>query len=303
VLQSLLRQENAAATPRRYHFLYLAGRPVAQLATEAGQPDRWWYLMTDHLGTPIVATDDQGNELWESDFEPFGIDRAAGTTEGVLANEMFLRFPGQWEDETWGAATMGTDMLFNVNRWLAISTGSYTRPDPLGILRPTRLAHPYSYAASNPLLMVDRLGLDALTSNDDVQDCFFCLLKRGGFGFRENEYAAWVTVSNTGEHGCVTEGWVSLQGKAKWPSGLPFPLGSRAFAHTHPTRIDNPSIPEPSLHDIGSSDSIGYPIYTITPGGIYKYDPKTGRVTQEEPANWDDAPKKRCKKRCKDILQ
>jgi hypothetical protein len=50
LLHALLRKDAAAATPRRYHVLYLAGRPVAQLAAETGQPDRWWYLTTDHLG-------------------------------------------------------------------------------------------------------------------------------------------------------------------------------------------------------------------------------------------------------------
>ncbi|HMB54977.1 MAG TPA: hypothetical protein VKU40_16795, partial [Thermoanaerobaculia bacterium] len=77
LLHSLLRQENVAASPQRYHLFHLAGRPVAQLAPDTGEGDRWWYFTTDHLGTPLVATAADGSEIWESRFEPFGTDAAA----------------------------------------------------------------------------------------------------------------------------------------------------------------------------------------------------------------------------------
>ena len=156
MLHSLLRQENAAATPRRYHFFYLASRPVAQLATETAQADRWWYLTTDHLGTPVVTTAPSGTEQWESSLEPFGEDRAASTLEGALVNEQFLRFPGQWEDEVWQASTFGAGVGQNQFRWYASDTGRYSKPDPLGAEGDV---HPYAYASANPLLWVDALGL------------------------------------------------------------------------------------------------------------------------------------------------
>jgi RHS repeat-associated protein len=157
LLYSLLRQEAAASTPRRYHLLSLAGRPVAQLATESGQADRWWYLTTDHLATPLLATSTGGTELWESAFEPFGEDGAAATAAGALENEIFHRFPGQWEDELWREATMGAGVAYNLHRWYAPGTARYSRTDPLFFT--LQDVNAYSYARANPLVGVDPLGL------------------------------------------------------------------------------------------------------------------------------------------------
>jgi len=155
LLQALLRQEGAAEPQRRYHFLYLAGRPVAQLATESGQPDRWWYLTTDHLGTPLVATGADRSELWENRFEPFGEDPWAGTPLGALEAEMFLRFPGQWEDGVWAKATTGESVTQNGWRWYQAQLGRYSRPDPLGLRAGLNLYH---YAVSSPIGHLDPDG-------------------------------------------------------------------------------------------------------------------------------------------------
>jgi len=180
LLHALLRQEGAAEPQRRYHVFYLAGRPVGQLATENGQPDRWWYLTTDHLGTPLVATADGGSELWENRFEPFGGDPWAGTPLGALEGEMYLRFPGQWADGTWQNGTLGAGLSHNVYRWYASSTGRYSRSDPLFALAPrlggrqslassgmmTQLFNmrdlstgSFEYAEANPLVYEDARGL------------------------------------------------------------------------------------------------------------------------------------------------
>jgi RHS repeat-associated protein len=167
LLHALLR-EPAGGPTRRYSVFYLAGRPVAQLATEAGQPDRWWYLTTDHLGTPLVATDAAEVELWENRFEPFGTDPWTGTSAGALANEMFLRFPGQWEDEVWQDAMLGANGYFNLHRWYVTSTGSYLSQDEgLGRGEPINNPNfyllpspPFVYANNSPLLYVDPLGLN-----------------------------------------------------------------------------------------------------------------------------------------------
>jgi len=156
LLHGLLRQEDAQATPRRYHVFYLAGRPVAQLATEDQQTDRWWYLTTDHLGSLVVATDGSGTELWESAFEPFGRDRAAGMADGALENDIFLRFPGQWEAGVWQAASLGVESHYNVHRWYLHSSGRFNRADPLGLAGSQNL---YSYVDNNPLMFTDLLGL------------------------------------------------------------------------------------------------------------------------------------------------
>jgi len=157
LLHALRRQEDVAEPERRYHLLYLAGRPVAQLATESGQPDRWWFLTTDHLGTPLVATDANLGEQWENEFEPFGRDPDEGTPASALAAEMFLRFPGQWEEGNWQQPTLGARIAYNVHRWYQPTLGRHGRVDPLNSF--LRGREPFAYAQGNPLRYIDPQGL------------------------------------------------------------------------------------------------------------------------------------------------
>ena len=174
LLNALTRRDSSSDPATTYHLFHFAGRPVAQVVSGA-TADTWWYLTTDHLGTPIVATDGAGAEVWAGPLEPFGRDPRAGLPAGALANGVFLRFPGQWEDETWQDVTMGAEMYYNVHRWYAPGIGSYTRPDPLGVVdqvffsftpaggSQASLRHLYGYAVQNPLVLIDPLGLKART--------------------------------------------------------------------------------------------------------------------------------------------
>jgi hypothetical protein len=165
--------------------LYLAGRPVALLTIDL-QPTVV-YLTADHLGTPVLATDETGNAVWAGGFEPFGKDHQAGTSAGASENGVFLRFPGQWADPSWEDATLGGELYYNLHRWHETGTSRYTRPDPLGIggfgfapvgrlsqhsLLGIRKLSPderpvergvvsvYAYASNNPLGFIDPLGLE-----------------------------------------------------------------------------------------------------------------------------------------------
>jgi len=160
LLHALLRQPPGGAPEERTTVLYLAGRPVAQLL-QVDTTTTWTYLTTDHLGTPLLATDETGAELWKAAFEPFGRDPWQGTPQGALAAGIFLRFPGQWEDEVWHEAALGSEVYYNVWRWLEVGTGRYTRVDPLdGQGDP----NPYAYSLSNPVARSDPAGLKTCTS-------------------------------------------------------------------------------------------------------------------------------------------
>jgi RHS repeat-associated protein len=153
---------NASGASDAQYVFYLAGRPVAQLAIDDLGAETWSYLTTDHLGTPILATDGAGDETWYGGFEPFGRDWQAGTGDGALENGMFLRLPGQWDSGTWAEAAMGGDLYYNVHRWLESSTGRYTRPDPI------KASHnDYVYVDARPVLLVDPNGLLAF----DPESC------------------------------------------------------------------------------------------------------------------------------------
>ncbi|MCZ7651071.1 MAG: hypothetical protein M5U13_07900 [Thermoanaerobaculia bacterium] len=160
------------------------------MAGGGGRQGRWrglTFLATDHLGTPACALAGDASVTWSGGFEPFGRDWQHGTPEGALASGLFLRLPGQWDHPYWHrdlrTEGFGADLFYNVHRWYEAGTGRYTRTDPAnrGLLlggidagrffTPSTLgmfAGPYSdglstygYAASNPLLWVDPLGLAA----------------------------------------------------------------------------------------------------------------------------------------------
>lgn len=164
LLHTLTQRVTASDPGKTHHVFHFAGRPVAQLSVD-GATETWRYLTTDHLGTPLIATDATGAELWHGPFEPFGRDRWAGTNLAASVEDLFLRFPGQWDDEVWLEATRGAEVYYNVHRWYQPGTGRYGRPDPLGLGRND--VNPYPYVAANPINFHDPLGLLRCGCGDD----------------------------------------------------------------------------------------------------------------------------------------
>ncbi len=145
-----------AAPGQAHAVFYFAGRPIAQLA-ESGD---FLYLTTDHLGTPILATGEAGSVEWQGGFEPFGADFSGASAAGL-----FLRFPGQWEDESWVESDLGAAVSYNVYRWYQPVAGRYARVDPLHLVFASSFVggNLYGYVAASPLNFVDPLGLDRLS--------------------------------------------------------------------------------------------------------------------------------------------
>ena len=158
-------------------FFYFAGRPVALLSSANGLQ----YLSTDHLGTPVLGTDGSGNVASINLGEPF----TAGGDQSQI-----IHYPGQWGSPAFATPGPQGEPYYNVNRWYQPATGRYTSPDPLmetassstprltaqRVRRPmigARRVEPtpglgiptsgaYSYAADNPLALIDPLGLAAI---------------------------------------------------------------------------------------------------------------------------------------------
>ncbi|NLJ29541.1 MAG: DUF2778 domain-containing protein [Deltaproteobacteria bacterium] len=115
------------------------------------------YVHTDHLGTPIKATDERGNLVWDAAYKPFGEgveDRHSAPKGKTLP--MNLRFPGQYYDEE-------TGLHYNWNRYYDPKLGRYLTPDPIGLAGGI---NPYVYAQNDPINAVDPLGLFVLGSYD-----------------------------------------------------------------------------------------------------------------------------------------
>lgn len=137
---------------------YFGDRPLATL--EKGTIIRLLYLTTDHLGTPALATTGTGGLAWRGVFRSFG-----GDDTGAQAAGVFLRFPGQWQDDNWlGLGKF--ELSHNVHRWYEVGVGRYTTPDPVSSVGAKKA---FSYADSSPLLHIDPLGLFTVDPSCDCE--------------------------------------------------------------------------------------------------------------------------------------
>ena len=80
------------------------------------------YFQTDHLGTPKLATNPQGQITWQAQAEAFG-QTTPDPNSTITVN---LRFPGQYFDEESG-------LHYNYFRDYDPQTGRYVQSDPIGL--------------------------------------------------------------------------------------------------------------------------------------------------------------------------
>jgi RHS repeat-associated protein len=104
-----------------------------------------YYVHNDHLGTPQVMTDENGNVAWRAIYDPFGdasIDVASTETLNV-------RFPGQYYDQE-------TGLHYNMNRYYDPEAGRYLTSDPIGL---RASLNTYAYVDNQPINWFDLYGL------------------------------------------------------------------------------------------------------------------------------------------------
>ena len=105
------------------------------------------YLHTDHLGTPMLATDKAGQTTWKGISEAFGQTRVDNGSQIT----MNLRFPGQYWDQE-------TQTHYNYFRDYRPQTGRYTQTDPIGLKGRINF---YAYVSAKPISNIDSFGLKA----------------------------------------------------------------------------------------------------------------------------------------------
>ena len=139
---------------------------------------------------------------------------------------------------------------------------------------------------------------DKLTSNEDVMKQFYCLFKKGGYGTRDTERAAWITKSGD-NYNLVAWPWSAANKQESWPKGKPLPDGTIGIAHTHPNRNPKPSTSGGGTGegDFGASKQIRAPIYAITRDAIWKQNSMNGKSVQTQVAGrdwWKPYEKEKC---------
>ena len=91
-------------------------------AEVSGTTWQFHYFQTDHLGTPKLATNPQGQITWQAQAEAFG-QTTPDPNSTITVN---LRFPGQYFDEESG-------LHYNYFRDYDPQTGRYVQSDPIGL--------------------------------------------------------------------------------------------------------------------------------------------------------------------------
>ena len=125
-----------------------AGTPPSVTSTLA-----LYYIHNDHLGTPQVLTDENGQVVWRAVYNPFGSATVNEDVDGDGNRVTFnKRFPGQYYDQE-------TGLHYNYFRYYDPQTGRYITSDPIGLAGGLNT---YAYVLNNPLSYIDPYGLWAI---------------------------------------------------------------------------------------------------------------------------------------------
>ena len=146
-MDRLLAESAASASPTSiaYDYVWFGDRPVAQLDVTGTH-----WTVGDHLGTPLLQTENTGTVSWQAENEPYGL------TYALRAGDVHqpVRLPGQ-EIQQFDTGASGLNaMSYNGARWYRAKWGRYTQGDPID--SPAR--NTFGYADQNPLGFIDPTG-------------------------------------------------------------------------------------------------------------------------------------------------
>jgi RHS repeat-associated protein len=140
-----------------------SGKMVAEYSTQQSANPTVSYLTTDHLGTPRVITDKNGNVTSRRDFLPFGEEIGVNTaqTVGRSSNPQYGASDNVRQKFTGNEKDNETNLDFADARYYDGKFGRFTAVDPLlasGKSDDPQTFNRYTYALNTPLLRVDSTG-------------------------------------------------------------------------------------------------------------------------------------------------
>ena len=141
------------------YWIWLDGLPLAGLEQKFASngitvtSNDIYYLHSDHLNTPRLATNQSQTLLWSWNSDAFGVGTPNGDVDanGIIL-DIPLRFPGQQYDGHSG-------LNYNYFRDYDPQTGRYVESDPIGL---EGGLNTYGYVEGNPVNFIDPAGLAKL---------------------------------------------------------------------------------------------------------------------------------------------
>ncbi|MGE7947560.1 RHS repeat domain-containing protein [Lysinibacillus sp. NPDC093688] len=114
--------------------------PSAKITSEGN-----YSIISDYLGTPVEAYDEEGNKVWSAEFDIFGRVKEFTDVEDFIP----FRYQGQYEDDE-------TGLYYNRFRYYSPSEGMYLQQDPIGLAGNNPTIYGY---VSDPNVEIDVFGL------------------------------------------------------------------------------------------------------------------------------------------------
>lgn len=191
------------------------------------QAERIVYYHNDALGSPVAATDENGELLWSEEYSPWGARQLRESGSNNIA------YTGKLEETALGV------QYFHA-RWYDPDLGAFLSRDPVGFQADNvHSFNHYIYANNNPYRYVDPDGREVVSidpENNRVLADHINQLATGRFGFDANNRL--VMLSATGGDGKSSFYTEQLQ-----------------FAIEHPgiIRIDINRSPDAKATDIGTA--------------------------------------------------
>jgi RHS repeat-associated protein len=156
-------------------YVWLDGRPLAQIEYPTSTTAYAYYLHLDHIGLPRAMTNQSGQLVWNTFPRPYG-DIAEKTSTDALSGRVVvtnLRLPGQYDERL--LSSLGLQgPYYNWNRWYLPGVGRYLELDPPALHgKVNGIAGPdwYTYSFGNPLHFKDPSGEEGIPRWPDIGAC------------------------------------------------------------------------------------------------------------------------------------
>ena len=108
--------------------------------------DKSYSILTDHLGTPYEAYDENGEKVWSAEYDLYGNIHTLEGEKGFIP----FRYQGQYED-------VETGLYYNRFRYYSPDSGTYISQDPIGLAGNNPNFYGYTFDCNN---QIDLFGLD-----------------------------------------------------------------------------------------------------------------------------------------------
>ena len=108
--------------------------------------DKSYSILTDHLGTPYEAYDEEGKKVWSAEYDLYGNIHTLNGEKGFIP----FRYQGQYED-------IETGLYYNRFRYYSPDSGTYISQDPIGLAGNNPNFYGYTFDCNTE---VDVWGLD-----------------------------------------------------------------------------------------------------------------------------------------------